>query len=796
MLKKLINTYNPDWLAVVFDSKEPTFRHDLFPDYKINRIQMPDDLATQIPPLFEIIENLGFSLVRKPGLEADDIIGGLAAKASRDNIFTIISTGDKDLAQLVNDDVVLINTMNDTLLDRDGVFNKFAVPPELIIDYLILTGDKVDNIPGVTGVGPKTAIKLLSQYKNLAGIIENVDQITGKVGDNIRATIEHFPLYRQLVTIDPDTKVDAKIKDFVIKQKNTDQLRTLFTNLEMNSWLKDLNKLDITKDSYKQQPDAKLQQPTTPINWQQQIKLASQFAIYVKPDLSGIYLATETDNIYLDQTEIHKNLTVINQYLKDKNKQKVTYDLKSLLKICDQHKINIKPPFIDVTLESYVINSLIKNNLPIDTIDAGQILQLHNNLWPQITAEPTLQSVLEDIEMPLLLVLHKMEQIGVLIDPNKLQQQGKSIAKQLDKLEQEIYLLADEEFNVNSPKQLQEIFYDKLELPILQKTPKGQPSTAEPVLQELSLEFELPKLILEYRSLNKLQTTYIDKLPNSINPATGRVHTSYHQTVTATGRLSSSDPNLQNIPIRTAEGREIRKAFIARKHYKILSADYSQIELRILAHLSEDPNLIKAFSQDLDIHAITASEVFGVKIDEVTAELRRQAKAINFGLIYGMSEFGLAKQLKISRIEADNYIQSYFTKFPKVLEFMEATKQFAANNGFVETMFGRRLYLPEINSKNGMRRKAAQRAAINAPMQGAQADLIKIAMVNIDKWLTKQATDIFMLMQVHDELIFEVPENKLDLASKKIQQLMADVADLRVNLKVDVGVGDNWGDIK
>lgn len=818
MLKKLINSYHPDWMVVVFDSKQPTVRHKLFSDYKKNRTQMPEDLASQIQPLLEIIAALGFSVVQIPGLEADDIIGNLVVKAEKQNIFSIVSTGDKDLAQLVNNDVVLINTMTDTLLDSVGVMEKFKVPPELIVDYLVLTGDQVDNIPGVLNVGPKTAVKWLNKYHNLAGIIEHSDSIEGKVGDNLRAAIKDFSLYKQLVTIDTNVAVDADILNFVIKSRDTEKLKLLFTELEINSWLKEVSypqSAVITQLSaselapQKEHPVVEELQKIL-IDWIEKISISDMFAIHlqttstnpINAKITGIYLAVNSDSCYLDLSDFdklirqssseQKKIIKLFSFLQDAKKIKVVYDLKYLSQVLDNYEINILPPFFDITLESYVLNSLIKMNLKSDVLDANKILLLHHNLWPKFCELSKLQEILLNIEIPLSMVLKKMERIGVLIDSKKLAEQGVVIKEKIAILENIVYQLAGEMFNLNSPKQLQEILYSKLGLPVLQKTPKGQPSTSEPVLQELALEFELPKNILQYRTLSKLQSTYIDKLPNNINDKTGRIHTSYHQTVTATGRLSSSDPNLQNIPIRTPEGRSIREAFIARDGYKILSADYSQIELRILAHLSNDPGLISAFNNNLDVHTITASEIFQVGLNEVTEELRRKAKAVNFGLIYGMSDFGLAKQLKISRIEAGEYITTYFAKFPKVLAFMEQTRAFAANYGFVETMFGRRLYLPDINSKNGMRRKAAERAAINAPMQGAQADLIKIAMINIDQWTVNEAPDIFMLMQVHDELIFEVPTNKIDLAKKQVVNIMQNVAKLRVVLEVEVGFGDNW----
>jgi len=796
MLKKLIVSYNPDWVVVVFDSKEPTFRHNLFPTYKANRTKMPDDLAEQLAYLLQIIPAFGFNILQIPGKEADDLIGSLVNIANQQGIYSIISTGDKDLAQLVNDNVILVNTMTDTVLDIQGVIKKFGVKPDLIVDYLSLIGDQVDNIPGVPNVGPKTAIKWLEKYKNLDGILEHCNEITGKVGDNLRAAIVNFPLYKQLVTIDINLDLDININYLNIKPKNIIKLIDIFTELEFKSWLKELalessSSLTVVKENI---GDLNI--------WLNNLEQTAIFSLYLKTTdinpmlakIEGLYLATPAAYGYIENINID-SLYLLNKYLLDPNKTKIFYNLKYAMQVLANYNIAIKPPFFDVSLESYVINSLNKLELVNNTQEiAKNILDLHNNLWSQICAEVSLQKLLENIELPLLPVLQQMERQGVLIDVHKLQAQGVVIQQKITVLEDTAYNLAGQKFNLNSPKQLQEILYNQLNIPILQKTPTGQPSTSEQVLQELALEFELPKIILEYRTLSKLQSTYIDKLPRTINPITGRIHCCYHQTVTATGRLSSSDPNLQNIPIRTKEGRSIREAFIARAGYKILAADYSQIELRILAHLSQDPGLINAFAQNIDIHTVTASEIFHLGISDITEELRRQAKVINFGLIYGMSDFGLAKQLKISRKEANIYMDIYFSKFPKVLEFMEDTRKNAAVKGYVETMFGRRLYLPEINSKNILHKKAAERAAINAPMQGAQADLIKIAMVQINSWLKAHHVDVFMLMQVHDELVFEVPNSKIDVIRENIARIMSNVAVLSVDLKVEIGVGNNWAE--
>lgn len=801
MLKKLVKTYDPEWMAVIFDSKEPTFRHQLFSTYKANRSKMPEDLSEQLFYLLEIIPALGFFVLQMPGNEADDLIGTLVKKLTKQGIFSIISTGDKDLTQLVNENVVIVNTMTDVVLDVQGVINKFGVPPHLIIDYLMLIGDQVDNIPGVPNVGPKTAVKWLEKYQNIDGILQHSNEIFGKVGESLRSSISNFPLYKKLVTIDTNLDININIDDLNIKTKNIPKLVDLFTELEFNSWLKELVNIQSQPIVISEVNNI----IKTDLNcWINKLAQAEVFSLHLQTTsidpmiakIQGLYLATVDTYCYIDFIDINLNfLNTLSIFLLDPKKIKIFYNLKYIMQVLENYNIYIQPPFYDVTLESYILNSLNKLQLdPTKQLEAKHILDMHNNLWPQICGSPSLENLLVTIELPLLTVLQKMERQGVLIDVKKLEQQGIVIQERIIVLEHQVYSLAGQVFNLNSPKQLQEIFYTKLGLPILQKTPTGQPSTSEQVLQELAVDFELPKIILEYRTLSKLKSTYIDKLPKTINPTTGRIHCCYHQTVTATGRLSSSDPNLQNIPIRTKEGRNIREAFIPMSGYKILSADYSQIELRILAHLSQDPGLIKAFASNTDVHIVTASEMFHVDINEVTEELRRQAKAINFGLIYGMSDFGLAKQLKISRKEANIYMNIYFSKFPKVLEFMEETRKIAAKNGYVETMFGRRLYLPDINSKKIQLRKAAERAAINAPMQGAQADLIKIAMVNIDRWLKDNCSDVFMIMQVHDELIFEVPDSKIDVIKQNVAKIMSSVANLSIDLKVEIGIGDNWAE--
>jgi DNA polymerase-1 len=854
MLRKLLNEYNPGFIGVVFDCKAKTFRHEIFPEYKANRTVMPEDLALQIEPLHAIIRAMGLPLIAIPGIEADDIIGTLAKQASAAGLFTLISTGDKDMTQLVDDKIILENTMTDSFLDREGVIKKFEVTPEQMIDYLSLIGDSADNIPGVYKVGPKTAVKWLQQYQSIDGILENIDKITGKVAENLREAIPLLPLYKQLITIKVDVALEQAPQDLQIGQPDLNKLRELYTELELKSWLKQLadqqpiavNKPVVSKTKREY---SLVTTKSDFENWLVKLNAAQIFAFdtettslnYMDAELVGVSFAVvEGEAAYVPvahnypdaptQLELNYVLEKIKPLLENQQQGKICHNLKYDAEVLLNYNINIFGPNFDTMLASYVLNSvgsrhnmdaLALEHLDITTIsfedvagkgakqigfnevtldkageyaaeDADITLQLYKEFAPRLQQTLSLQQVFDTLEMPLVPVLVAMERRGVLIDSHMLGIQSQELGENLIKLEKEAYILADQEFNLGSPKQLQEILFNKLKLPIIEKTPTGQPSTSEPVLQELAQQFLLPKIILEYRSLSKLKSTYTDKLPLQVNAKTGRVHTSYHQAVTATGRLSSSDPNLQNIPIRTQEGKKIRASFIAAPGYKIVSADYSQIELRIMAHLSGDKSLLAAFAQGLDIHRATAAEVFGVEKDQVTEDQRRHAKAINFGLIYGMSAFGLAKQLGIDRFEADKYIDTYFTRFPGVKAYMERTRKLAADQGYVETLYGRRLYLPDIRSSKVMLKRAAERAAINAPLQGAQSDIIKLAMIKIHAWLQTEARDAFMIMQVHDELVFEVPENKVTEYSAKIMHIMAHAVELSVNLSVGVGVGNNW----
>lgn len=836
-------------MAVVFDAKEKTFRHNMFPEYKANRTQMPAELAEQIQPLHQLIKALGIPLIVVPGVEADDIIGTLALQAERAGLFTVISTGDKDLAQLVNKNIILINTMHDTVLDEKGVLEKFSVPPHKIVDYLTLIGDQVDNIPGVPKVGPKTALKWLETYGDLNGVIAAADQISGKIGENLRAALDLLPLYKELVTIKTDVELKDDPLQLQLVAKDAVTVQELLEQLEFKKWAQEVNSETPTPSPVATKQYRTILTVTALQDLVKELSACKIFAFdtettsldYMQAKLVGLSFASaENTAAYIPvghdyqgapaQLELQYVLDVLQPVFHATAIAKVGHNLKYDLHVLTNYGVTVAGQLYDTMLESYVLastatkhnlDSLAAKHLAYTTItfeevagkgakqktfnlveieqaapyaaeDADVTLQLHKHFWPQLQAEPSLTKVFTTIEMPLLSVLLAMERRGVLIDAKVLQQQSLELGQRLQQLEQQAYILADAEFNLNSPKQLQEVLYGKLKLPILQKTPTGQPSTAESTLQELALDFPLPKIILEYRSLSKLKSTYTDSLPLQINPTSGRVHTSYQQAVTATGRLSSTDPNLQNIPIRSEEGKRIRAAFIAAPGYKILSADYSQIELRIMAHLSGDKGLITAFQQGIDVHKVTAAEVFNVPLAEVTEEQRRRAKAINFGLIYGMSAFGLANQLGIERKEAEQYVDFYFAKFPGVKTYMETTRAFALEHGYVETLFGRRLYLPDIKSSNMMQRKAAERAAINAPMQGGQADIIKIAMINLAAWQRENSIDMHMLMQVHDELIFEVPLDKIEEIQPNIVRLMNNAAKLEVELQVSIGVGDNW----
>ena len=857
MIKKHLTEGGPDYFAVIFDAKGKTFRNDLYKDYKANRPSMPDDLAVQIKPLHDLIRALGIPLLVIDGVEADDVIATLAKQAAQRKIKTIVSTGDKDLAQIVNSRIHLLNTMNQVYLDIDGVEKKFGVPPERIIDYLTLVGDSVDNIPGVPKVGPKTAVKWLNEYKTLDQIINSADQIKGKVGENLREFLPKIPLTKKLVTLRYDVELDLNPEDLVICEPDKAALKEIYTYWNFTTWLKQLNEntsedknTDDQKTLVKNEPKYETISTEKKLDeWIAKLKNSDLVAIdtettslnYMMAEIVGIsFSVTANHAAYVPlqhnyvgapkQLSLKNTLNKLKPILEDATKRKVGQNLKYDQEVFANYKINLRGIEHDTMLASYVLNStatrhnldaLALNYLNIKTIhyedvagkgakqisfnqvsieeaapyaceDAEVVIKLNSVLTSKLKKIPSLEKIYRTIEIPLIPVLSRIERNGVMINSEMLAKQTKNLKNRMREIEIEAHSLAKESFNISSPKQIQSVLYDKLNLPILAKTPKGQPSTAESVLQDLSEEYELPKLILEYRSMSKLCSTYTEKLPQMINQKTGRVHTSYHQAVTATGRLSSSDPNLQNIPIRTEEGRKIRQAFIAPKDHVIVAADYSQIELRIMAHLSKDKGLLNAFEQGLDIHKTTAAEVFAVAINSVTKDQRRAAKAINFGLIYGMSAFGLAKQLGIDRNEAKEYVDLYFNRYPGVKSFMDLTRDNAKQNGFVETVYGRRLYLPEINARNATRRQYAERTAINAPMQGTAADIIKHAMIDIDIWISKANFNAKMLMQVHDELVFEVHSKKLKEFIKEINDRMTKNNDLIVPLEIDIGHGNNW----
>lgn len=866
MLRRLLAEYKPELIAVVFDAKGKTFRNDIYPEYKAHRPPMPDDLRRQIEPLHAIIDAMGLPRLVVDDVEADDVIGTLSTQATLQKRDTIIVTSDKDMAQLVNEHIFLVDTMKDSRLDTQGVVEKFGVSPAQIIDYLALMGDTSDNIPGVPKVGPKTAVKWLQEYGSLQNIMAHADAIAGKVGENLRASLDLLPLSYQLASIKTDVKLDFTPDQLKRNAPNRDRLIELFGDLEFKGWLAELLTNPTTAATAQPQDSAATPGTTRPHpglkpayetilsasaldTWIDKLTQADYFAFdtettsldYMQADIVGLSFAvTAGEAAYvplahdyagaLKQLNRDEVLRKLQPLLEDKNQAKLGQNLKYDMSVLARHGISMQGIRYDTMLESYVLDSTASrhdmdslalkylqhntihfediagkgktqktfNAIAIDIAaeyaaeDADITLRLHQTLWPKLQAEPGLQSVLETIEIPLVPVLSRIERNGVLIDKHMLAVQSKQLAIRIAEIEQEAFLAAGQEFNLSSPKQILEILYDKLKLPILKKTPKGQASTAEPVLQELALDYPLPKLILEYRSMSKLKSTYTDKLPLQIDPNSGRVHTSYHQAVASTGRLSSTDPNLQNIPIRTEEGRRIRKAFIPAQGFKMVAADYSQIELRIMAHLSGDQNLLDAFSADLDIHKATAAEVFGGTLDSVSTEQRRRAKAINFGLIYGMSAFGLAKQLGISRGEAQDYVNLYFERYPGVKRFMDETRAEAHALGYVKTVFGRRLYLPEINHSNAQRRQYAERTAINAPMQGTAADIIKLAMIATDQWIQESAADIRMIMQVHDELVFEVQQAKTADFVSKIRETMEGVTTLAVPLKVDIGIGDSW----
>lgn len=877
MLKSLLRQYKPSQMVVVFDAKGPTFRNEMYSEYKAHRPPMPDDLRSQIAPLHQIIEAMGLPLICISGVEADDVIGTLAVQASQQGRHVLISTGDKDMAQLVDPHVTLINTMTDTILDPAGVAEKFGVAPELIIDYLALMGDKADNIPGLPGVGEKTALALLQGIGSIEKLYQQLDQIAAlnfRGSKTIAAKMEEFKdqltLSYQLATIKTDVELTLQPDSLDIKTPDQTKLAELFAACEFRRWLSEVlaNKDTATAaatEAAKHNEERATEAPASGIDttnypcilteadFLQLLKRLPEVELvafdtettsldYMQADVVGISLALAAgDACYIplahdyvgapEQLNRDWVLTQLKDWLEDETKAKVGQNLKYDQSVLARHGITLRGIRFDTMLESYIVNSVasrhdmdslslkylghktigfediagkgakqitfnqiaLEQAAPYAAEDADVTLRLHQTLWPMLEQHSGLQKVFREIEMPLVPILSKMERTGVKIDGNLLAQQSLDLAKRIGEIEQEAYQMAGKEFNLSSPKQLQEILFEQMGLPVLKKTPTGTPSTAEEVLAELAHDYEFPKLITEHRGLSKLKSTYTDKLPLSVNPVTGRVHTSYHQAVAATGRLSSTEPNLQNIPIRSEEGRRIRQAFIAEAGKTILAIDYSQIELRIMAHLSRDPALLNAFAQGKDIHRATAAEVFGVALEQVSSEQRRRAKAVNFGLIYGMSAFGLARQLGISRSEAQQYVDLYFERFPGVLDYMERTRTQAHEQGYVETLFGRRLYLPEINAKNMARKKGAERAAINAPMQGTAADIIKMAMIKVSAWQDKQAAGVVaMIMQVHDELVFEVKTEELDRVSAELVDIMQSAASLDVPLLAEAGFGPNW----
>jgi DNA polymerase-1 len=883
MLRRLHKDYPADYSACIFDAKGKTFRDDIYPEYKANRASMPDDLRSQVTPLHEAIKAMGWPLIIEEGVEADDVIGALAKQAEREGMRVIISTGDKDIAQLVNEHITIVNTMpnafrkGDEKLDIAGVEEKFGIPPSLIVDYLILIGDTSDNVPGVEKVGPKTAVKWLKQYGSLDNIIANADQITGVVGENLRKALPWLPTARELITIRCDVGIQENLSDLAPQLPDKAKLAELFDHFDFKSWKRELEHMpDGKSNTAAKAPEPKQHQTADMFASDESItdtyvanrsrnyetilseaQLDSWLAKLNSADL--VCFDTETTSLdpmlaklvgmsfsvkagsaaylplmhdYFDapqQLNFNETLAKVKPILENPAIKKVGQNLKYDQHVLANHSIQLNGIAHDTLLQSYVFEShkshgmdaLSERHLGISTItfeevagkgakqvsfnqvtvevaaeyaaeDADITLQLHQAMYPQIAADAKLEYIYSQIEIPVSDILFTIERNGVLIDANMLNAQSNEIGMKLVALENQAYELAGQPFNLGSPKQLQEILFGKLGIKPLKKTPSGTPSTDEDVLQELALDYPLPKVLLEYRGLAKLKSTYTDKLPRMINPATGRVHTSYNQAVAITGRLASSDPNLQNIPVRSSEGRRIREAFIAPKGSVIVSADYSQIELRIMAHLSQDKGMLDAFANNEDIHRATAAEIFGVERESVDNEQRRYAKVINFGLIYGMSAFGLAQNLNIERSAAQSYIERYFARYPGVREYMQNTREIAKQQGYVETYFGRRLWVPEINSPNGMRRAGAERAAINAPMQGTAADLIKLAMIALDKWLKDEKLQSKLIMQVHDELVLEVPESELELVKQRLPELMQHVAKLEVPLLAEVGVGNNW----
>ena len=854
MLKRLLVDENTPYVAVVFDAPGKTFRHQLYREYKANRPPMPNELKVQIAPLFEVIRAMGLPLIIESDVEADDVIGTLTYLAQAQGFQVVISTGDKDMAQLVNDQVSLVNTMTNKVMNIQGVQDKFGVLPEQIIDYLALMGDTVDNIPGVPKVGPKTAAKWLNEFQTLEQVMASAESIKGKVGESLRASLDQLLLSKTLTTIKCDLPLSYVMDDLKQQPLNTELLKQLVTALGFVSWSKKLAEQPVLKQELSEPLNDAVDYETIYTEqrfdyWLNQLQAAALFSFdtettslnYLQAEVVGVSFAIDSAQAaYLpvahndpdapQQLSRDTVLARLKPLLEDSEKKKIGQNLKYDAHVLANYGIHLQGIAHDTMLQSYVLNSTvtrhdmdslakyylgretihyedvagkgakqisfqdvaIKQAAPYAAEDADVTLQLHQELWAALKPLDAMRLLYETVERPLIKVLMRIERNGVLLDYSMLNQQSMVLANQISGLELQAHEEAGKVFNLSSPKQIQEILYDQLQLPVLKKTPKGQPSTAESVLQELAMDFALPKIILDYRQLSKLKSTYTDKLPQLVQVKTGRVHTSYHQAVTATGRLSSTEPNLQNIPVRSDQGRKIRQSFIAPDGFCLVAADYSQIELRIMAHLSADEGLVAAFSAGEDIHKATAAEVFGVHPSQVTSDLRRSAKAINFGLIYGMSAFGLAQQLGVSIGEAQSYIELYFSRYPGVKNYMDTIRELAAQQGYVETLFGRRLYLPEINSRNGTRRQYAERTAINAPMQGSAADIIKKAMINVDQWILEEQPAVKMIMQVHDELVFEVPEISREEDMKSIKLLMSTAAHLAIPLIVDMGYGQNW----
>ena len=846
MIKRVLIDHPDSPLAVVFDAKGKTFRHDMYSEYKANRPPMPEDLVQQIEPIHRIISLMGIKLIMIPGVEADDVIGTLAEQARQKKLNTVISTGDKDMTQLVCDNVSVVNTMSGELLDENGVMNKFGVGPELITDYLALIGDKSDNVPGVDKVGPKTAVKWLNEYKNIEGIKKNAESIGGKVGENLRSSIETLDLAHELVKIKTDVPLEITIEDLAVSESDAEQLSEVYKELEFNSWLQ-----EVPEKIVKTEVNSSYVCISTEKSLKELIKKASKAKTialdtettgldYMDTELVGISLSYQAGEAYyiplnhdddsVDQLALDIVLKELRPLLESSSNKIIGQNIKFDKNVLAKYGVDIASIKNDTMMMSYVLDaSATRHNLdalssyylnyktstfedvagkgvkqitfdkvPIEAAtnyaaeDADITLRLYEELNPRLEGETSLNKLNDEIEIPLIEVLSEMEQNGAILNSKILNSQSKDLEGRIKKLEEKAYQIAGEEFNLGSTKQLREIFFEKLKYRIIKKTPGGQPSTDEKVLAELAEEYELPKVLLEHRTLSKLKSTYTDKLPNQVSQSTGKVHTSFHQAVTTTGRLSSSDPNLQNIPIRTEDGRRIRQAFEPSKGNKFISADYSQIELRVMAHMSKDEGLLEAFREGQDVHSKTASEVFDVGIKDVTSDLRRNAKAINFGLIYGISAFGLGKQLGISRNLAAEYMAMYFEKYPDVKKYMESTKEFASQNGYVETLFGRRLYLRDINATNAMRRQASERAAINAPVQGTAADIMKIAMINMHKAIKTRKSEAKLILQVHDELILDTPKDEIDKIVSLVTDSMMGAANLDVPLEIDIGIGDNW----